>query len=111
MGHDKVLDLLSTQPPPGQSSVDFLLFALTHLFPHMNASDAALPWSEQPERCVLMLDNAGVHDELALAVIEAAGVLVCRLPPYSPDVNPIEDVISVGSSWLRRNVSPEQFND
>jgi len=111
MGHDQVLDWLITQPPPGQSSVDFLLFALAHLFPYMNPYDPALPWSEQPERCVLILDNARVHNELALAVIEAAGVLVCRLPSYSPDSNTIEDVFSVGSSWLGRNVSPEQFND
>ena len=69
MGHDKVLDWLITQPPPGQSSVDFLLFALAHLLPHMNPYDPALPWSKQPERCVLILDNARVHDELALAVI------------------------------------------
>ena len=111
VGHDKVLDWLITQPPPGQSSVDFLLFALAHLLPHMNAYDAALPWSEHPERCVMMLDNARVNDELALAVIEAAGVFGCRLPPYSPEINTIEDVISVGSSWLRRDVSQDQFND
>ena len=33
------------------------------------------------------------------------------LPPYSPDFNLIEDVFSVGSSWLRRHVTPEQFNE
>jgi len=33
------------------------------------------------------------------------------LPPYSPEFNPIEDVFSVGSSWLRRHVTPEQFNE
>jgi len=37
-------------------------------------------------------------------------VLVRILPPYSPDFNPIEDVFSVGSSWLWRHVTPEQFN-
>jgi len=111
MGHDKILDWLITQPPPGQSSVYFLLFALAHLLPHMNPYDPALPRSEQPERCVLILDNARVHDELALAVVEAAGVLACRLPTYSPDCNPIEDVFSVGSSRLRRSVSPERFSD
>ena len=72
----------------------------------MNPYDLALPCSEKPKRCVLILNNARVHDELAVAVIEAAGVLGCRLPPYSPEFNPIEDVLSVGSSWLRRSVSP-----
>jgi len=32
------------------------------------------------------------------------------MPPYSPDFNPIEYVFSVGSSWLRRWSSPDQFN-
>ena len=111
MGHDEILDWVITQPPPGQSSVDFFLYILAHLFPYMNAYGPALPWSEQPERCVFILDNARVHDQLALAVFEAAGVLICRLPPYSPDFNPIEDVFSVASSWLRRSFSPEQLND
>ena len=111
MGHDQVLDWMITQPPPGQLSVDFFLFVLANLLPSMNAYDAAVPWIDQPDRCVLIFNNARVHDELTLAVIEAAGVFFCRLPPYSPDYNPIEDVFSVGSSWLRRSVTPEQFND
>jgi len=41
----------------------------------------------------------------------AAWVVVLRLPQYSPDFNPIEDVFSVGSSLLRRWSSPDQFND
>jgi len=59
---------------------------------------------------VLILDDARVHDQAAFALIESKGVLVRLLPPYSPDFNPIEDVISVGSSWLRRHATPEQFN-
>jgi len=111
MSHDRVLDWKITQPPPGQTSVDFLLFALENLLPHMNAYYPAFPWSQQNERCVLILDNARVHDQAAIALIEAAGVLVRLLPPYSPDFNPIEDVFSGGSSWLRRHVTPEQVNE
>jgi len=59
---------------------------------------------------VLILDNARVHDNLAVAVVEAAGVMVRFLPPYSPDFNPVEDVFSVGNSWLRRNVTSKQFS-
>jgi len=43
MSHDRVLDWKITQPPPGQTSVDFLLFALENLLPHMSAYDPALP--------------------------------------------------------------------
>jgi len=109
MSHDRVLDWKITQPPPGQTSVHFLLLALETLLPHMNAYDPALPWYQQEERCVLILDNARVHDQAAIAQIQAAGVLVRLLPPYSSDSNPIEDVLSVGSSWLRRRVTPEQI--
>jgi len=51
-----------------------------------------------------------VHDEVALATVRDAGLVVLLLPPYSPDFNPIEDVFSVGSSWPRRYSHPEQFN-
>jgi len=111
MSHDRVLGWKITQPPPGQTSVDFLLFALENLLPRMNAYDRAFPWSQQDERCVLILEKARVYDQAAIALIQAAGVLVRLLPPYSPDFNPIEDVFSVGSSWLRRHVTPEQFNE
>ena len=35
---------------------------------------------------------------------------VLLVSPYSPDFHPIEDVFSVGSSWLRRYLSPEEYN-
>jgi len=111
MSHDRVLDWKITQPRPGQTSVEFLLFALESLLPRMNAYDPGLPWSKQVERCVLILDNAQVQDQAAIALIPAAGVLVRLLPPYSPDFNPIEEMFSVGRSWLRRHVTPEHFNE
>jgi len=81
MDHDQVLDWMVTQPAPGQPSVDFLMFELAHLIPSMKANGPALPWADQPDRCVFTLDNARVHDGLALTVIEAAVFLVCRLLP------------------------------
>jgi len=58
---------------------------------------------------VLILDNARVHDHAAVAVLEAAGVMVCFLPPYSPDFKQVEDIISIGSSWLRHHVNIKKF--
>lgn len=110
MAHDEVLDWLITRPPPGQSSVDFLLFVVSFLLPRMTAYDATREWDAQERRCVLVLDNARVHDQLALTRVRAAGVFVMLLPPYSPDFNLIEDVFSVGSCWLRRYISPQQYN-
>ncbi|KAK1868970.1 hypothetical protein I4F81_011452 [Pyropia yezoensis] len=110
MAHDRVLDWVVTRPPPGQTAVDFLLFLGNLVLPRMREVEAGRAWDEQRERCVLILDNARIHDEVALASVRAAGVVVLLLPPYSPDFNPVEDVFSVGSSWLRRWSSAEQFN-
>jgi transposase len=52
---------------------------------------------------VLVLDNAQVHHGGRVQEIcEAAGVLVVYLPPYSPDMNPIEKVFSVLKNRLKR---------
>jgi len=52
---------------------------------------------------VVVLDNLSAHksprvDEL----VEARGARVLRLPPYSPDLNPIEMAISKMKSVLRK---------
>jgi transposase len=57
---------------------------------------------------VVVLDNLSVHkspkvDEL----VEAAGAKVVRLPPYSPDYNPIEMAISKIKSLLRKEAKRE----
>lgn len=51
--------------------------------------------------CVVM-DNLGPHkDKKTLALIEAAGATVRFLPPYSPDLNPIEMMWSKLKALLR----------
>jgi len=110
MAHDQVLDWMVTRPPPGQTSVDFLVFVTNFLLPRMRTVEEVQAWEQQPDRCVLVLDNARIHDEVSLEMLRDASVFVLSLPPYSPDFNPIEDVFSVGSSWLRRCSSPAQFN-
>ena len=111
MAHNEVTDWMITRPPPGQSSVDFVLFLVRHLLPSLRSYDPEQWWNEQEDRCVLILDNTSVHDEVALAAVRAREVFVLLLPPYSPDFNPIEDFFSMGSSFLRRWSSPSQFND
>jgi len=110
MANDRVLDWMVTRPPPAQTSVDFLIFVTNFLLPHMQSVEEGRAWGEQPDRCVRVLDNARIHDEVALTTLRDAGVFVLSLSPYSPDFNPIEDVFSAGSSWLRRWSSPAQFN-
>jgi transposase len=51
---------------------------------------------------VVVLDNLGSHKSAkAVARIEAAGARVLYLPPYSPDLNPIEKVFSKVKAFLR----------
>lgn len=55
-------------------------------------------------RSVVILDNASIHHvETACRLISATGALVRFLPPYSPDLNPIEEAFSKVKSYLRDN--------
>ncbi len=53
---------------------------------------------------VVILDNAkGNEDEDAIAMIEATGAGVLFLPPYSPELNPIEHIWSKVKSKIGEN--------
>ena len=52
---------------------------------------------------VLVLDNLAAHNDRRVdELIRAAGCEVLRLPPYSPDFNPIENAISKVKTVLRK---------
>ncbi len=54
-------------------------------------------------RSVLILDNARIHyDNGLLEYLDAFGVHVEFLPPYSPDLNPIETAFSYIKGYLKR---------
>src|ERR1700761_5180467 len=54
-------------------------------------------------RSVLILDNARIHhDNGLLEYLDAFGVYVEFLPPYSPDLNPIETAFSFIKNYSRR---------
>lgn len=45
-----------------------------------------------PKQCVIVMDNAAFHKSLTTRkLIEADGHILEYLPPYSPDLNPIEN--------------------
>jgi transposase len=51
---------------------------------------------------VVVLDNLAAHNDRRVdALVEAAGCVVLRLPPYSPDLNPIEMAWAKVKSLLR----------
>ena len=53
-------------------------------------------------RDIVVMDNLSAHkDAGVIAAIEAAGAIVGFLPPYSPDLNPIEEMGSKVKEILR----------
>jgi len=44
MAHGGLIDWKLTKPPPGQSSVDFLLFLINSVLPAMSAYNSGLSW-------------------------------------------------------------------
>jgi len=66
----------------------------------MNTYVPGLPWELQPDACVIMYDNAGIHDAAGDAFMHANGMYFVRLPAYFPNLQPIEGVFNE----LKRNV-------
>lgn len=56
-------------------------------------------------RSVVILDNCAIHhdEELRRIVVEECNAKLVYLPPYSPDLNPIEQAFSSMKAWLRRH--------
>jgi transposase len=51
---------------------------------------------------IVILDNLGSHKSTALRqIIKAAGARLWFLPPYSPDLNPIEQAFAKIKHWMR----------
>ena len=51
------------------------------------------------------MDNVKIYyNEELRNMCDRAGVLLEYLPPYSPDLNPIETLFVVLKAWIRRNM-------
>jgi len=94
------LHSVTTASPPSQNADDWILF-LNGLLPTMNRFLPGLPWVLQPDRCVLLDYNAPIHSAEADAFIGGNGIFPLRLPPYSPEFQPIEEVFSEYSHQLK----------
>lgn len=56
------------------------------------------------ERSVVIMDNASFHhSEQIEAMCREAGVKLVYLPPYSPDLNPIEEFFAELKAYIKRN--------
>ena len=67
----------------------FYNFVRTHLLPHL------LPYNGINPHSVVVLDNCSIHHVTEVVKsIQDVGAHVLFLPPYSPDLNPIEELFS-----------------
>ena len=76
----------------------FCKYLEIHLLPQL------LPYDGINARSVVLLDNATIHHtQRAIELIQSVGAIVHFLPPYSPDLNPIEELFSKVKSCLKEN--------
>ena len=72
----------------------FFDFAMGSLIPNMQ------PFPNK--NSILILDNCSIHHvDYIKDAFQSAGILVLYLPPYSPDLNPIEKVFSSVKYYLK----------
>jgi len=84
---------IAARPVARSNSLEFFDFVVSEVLPHMN------PYP-QP-KSVLILDNCAIHKAPAIQqAIEAIGCVLKFLPPYSPDLNPIEESYSALKGYL-----------
>ena len=67
---------------------------------------------------ILIVDNCSIHHVQEVKdLLEAAGILLIFLPPYSPDYNPAEELFSYIKHYLKdhddlvRNTSTSSLKD
>lgn len=80
-----------------QGSTDSTVFKdyIEQLLPHCGR------WPEP--KSVLIMDNASFHrGERVQQMCDAAGVKLLYLPPYSPDLNPIEEWFAKFKAFVKR---------
>ena len=83
--------------PPGKIDSAVVLDFLWREVARLPAPPEQLPADyRRPRPCVVALDNASAHTskavKAALPALAAAGVAVYYLPPYSPELNRIEEL-------------------
>ena len=67
----------------------FRNFIEKSLLPHL------MPFNGTNEHSVVVMDNAAIHHVEGISeLIESVGALLIFLPPYSPDLDPIEEAFS-----------------
>jgi transposase len=88
--------LVWTSPPGKLDSAALLDFVWREVAALPAPPDALPAGYRRPRPCVVVLDNASAHVsravKAALPALAAAGVTLYYLPPYSPELNRIEEL-------------------
>ena len=94
MSCNGILDFhTNTGTTSGDKFYDFVLDALV---PHLQ------PFNGSNSHSVVVLDNASIHHvPHVVSTLQSTGALVQFLPPYSPDLNPIELAFAKTKSLLK----------
>lgn len=96
MTHNRILDFCTVVG--GVTADVFDKFVANALLPYLQPFNGVNPCS------ILVLDNAIIHHVGdILKLVENVGLLIYFLPPYSPDLNPIEEAFSKVKSVLKAN--------
>ena len=79
----------------GDLFIHFVEHSLLSLLQPFNGSNA---------RSIVVMDNASVHHvDRVVSLITGAGAILRFLPPYSPDLQPLEEAFSKVKYFLKRN--------
>ena len=71
-----------------------------------------MPFNGINPRSVVLLDNASIHHtHRPIELIESVGALVHFIPPYSPDLDPVEELFSKVKACLKENDEAIQAAD
>lgn len=78
----------------------FLDFIRRHMLPLL------MPFDGHNPNSIVIMDNASIHHiGPVIELITSVGALVRFLPPYSPDMNPIEEVFAEVKHYFQANGS------
>ena len=86
---------LTTDTVNGDTFFDFLRGSLIQNM---------MPFNGTNPQSIIVMDNCSVHNVQEVKdLLWQAGIVVLFLPPYSPDLNPIEEAFSYIKGYLRKH--------
>ena len=80
----------------GVDGTKFIDFIERHVMPTL------MPFNGTNPRSIIIMDNCAIHHVPDVTdLIQQTGALIYWLPPYSPDLNPIEEAFSKVKAVMR----------